>query len=334
VAAVNNYPADLQLIELAGASGSLQSMAGHLGVSRPSLTNYLLRRPGLNSAVRACLRSTAAVDLAADHKSSTHPDLPNKPGTNWVEQEGGLPPFIKRVAKHIMADSGYTEEHAIRAAISQCKRGRLGAKGLAAAAQWEALKAKAHSHSNPDSPAVELATASGSQLAGYYQKPAGSQAKTKGAKAPGGKKRVVRTDAGARRYGVPIGSEIGKARNASAAEAQQNSAAVDRYKKVVGAGDRDKQVSALNPKDLGDLSRVAFSFKSSDPNVVALRVSVTRELSRRGMDPKMFGYLGGGPGKSTAKKVVAKAPARRVAAIRKPAPAPKPKSNFGRIKVQ
>jgi hypothetical protein len=46
-----------------------------------------------------------------------------------------------RVAKHIMADSGYTQSHAIASAINQCKKGRLGAKGLAAAAQWEALKA-------------------------------------------------------------------------------------------------------------------------------------------------------------------------------------------------
>lgn len=334
VAAVNNYPADSELIELARASGSLRSMAGHLGVSRPSLTNYLLRRPILNAAVRVCLRSNAAIELATDHKSSTHPDPPNKPGVNWVEQEGGLPPFIKRVAKHIMSDSGYSQQRAIAAAISQCKKGRLGPKGLAAAAQWEALKAKAHSHSNPDGPAVELATYSSSQLSEYYQKPAGSQAKTKGAKAPGGKKKVVRTEAGARRYGVPIGSEIGKARNASAAEAQQNSGAVDRYKKTVGAPDRDQQVAALNPKDLGDLSRVAFSFKSADPNVVALRTVVVRELTKRGMDPRMFGYLGGS-GKSTAKKVVAKTPARKVATIKKPAPAPKPaKGNFGRIKVQ
>lgn len=77
-----------------------------------------------------------------DHSSSTHPWPANKPGQNWIEKKGGhLPPFIKRVAKHIMADSGYSQSRAIAAAISQCKKGRLGAKGLAAAAQWEALKA-------------------------------------------------------------------------------------------------------------------------------------------------------------------------------------------------
>lgn len=77
-----------------------------------------------------------------DHPSSSHPTPPNKPGQNWIERKGGhLPAFIKRVAKHIMADSGYSQSHAIASAISQCKKGRLGAKGLAAAAAWERLKA-------------------------------------------------------------------------------------------------------------------------------------------------------------------------------------------------
>lgn len=85
------------------------------------------------------------IELArGDHSSRTHPWPANKPGQNWIEKIGGhLPDFIKRVAKHIMADSGYSQSRAIAAAISQCKKGRLGAKGLAAAAQWEALKARA-----------------------------------------------------------------------------------------------------------------------------------------------------------------------------------------------
>jgi hypothetical protein len=85
------------------------------------------------------------VELVDDHSSRTHPWPKNKPGRNWIEKVGGhLPDFIKRVAKHIMADSGYSQSRAIAAAISQCKKGRLGAKGLAAAAQWEALKARAN----------------------------------------------------------------------------------------------------------------------------------------------------------------------------------------------
>lgn len=344
MAASNHYPTDLDLIELARATGSLRSAAAQIGVSRVSLTNYLLRRPRLDSAVRAVLNSAAKVELAADHKSSTHPDPPNKPGMNWIEKIGGhLPPFIKRVAKHIMADSGYPQSRAIASAISQCKKGRLGPKGLAAAAQWEALKARAHAHSNKAYEAcqvIELATYSSKELGSYYA--AGTKAKAKPAKgaggaapAAGGKKKVVRTEAGAKRYKVPIGSEIGQARDKNAAAVQQNAGAKANYEKTVGAADRDKQVAALNPKDLADLSRIAFSFKSSDPNVVALRMAAVRELAKRGMDPKQFGYLGGGSAKPTA-KVVAKAPARKPT-VKKPAPAPKPaapKSNFGRVRVQ
>lgn len=82
-----------------------------------------------------------------DHSSSTHPDVPNGPGTNWVEKAGGLPRFIRRVAKHIMADSGYTTSRAIAAAVSQTKK--FAAKGnpeaIAAVAQWERMKASAGS---------------------------------------------------------------------------------------------------------------------------------------------------------------------------------------------
>lgn len=85
-----------------------------------------------------------------DHPSSTHPDLKNKPGkTNWVEQRGGLPDFIKRVAKHVQADSGFSESRAIATAVSQCKKWAAGlgdvkpetrAKAAAAIARWEAMK--------------------------------------------------------------------------------------------------------------------------------------------------------------------------------------------------
>lgn len=89
-------------------------------------------------------RPKERIDLSKDHSSSTHPDIPNKPGkTNWVEDMGGLPSFIRRVAKHIKADSGYTTSRAIAAAVSQCKKGRLGAKGLAAYAEFKAKAAAA-----------------------------------------------------------------------------------------------------------------------------------------------------------------------------------------------
>lgn len=102
------------------------------------------------------LEEVEVIDLArkskGDHSSKTHPDLPNKPGgpDNWVERVGGLPDFIKRVAKHIFYDSpGMTVSHAIAAAVEQCKKwaAKGNPKAIAAIAQWEAKKGRSHAQS-------------------------------------------------------------------------------------------------------------------------------------------------------------------------------------------
>lgn len=90
-------------------------------------------------------------DLARkpEHSSRTHPDLPNKPGgpDNWVEKVGGLPSFIKRIAKHIFYDSpGMTVSHAIAAAVERVKvlAAKGNAKAIKALAEWEAKRGRAH----------------------------------------------------------------------------------------------------------------------------------------------------------------------------------------------
>lgn len=86
-----------------------------------------------------------------DHESTIHPDVPNKSGkTNWVEQEGHLPRYIERVAKHIIADSGYTVSRAIAAAVSQTKKRAAKGNGEAAAAiaQWYRMRAAAKARPN------------------------------------------------------------------------------------------------------------------------------------------------------------------------------------------
>lgn len=79
-----------------------------------------------------------------DHSSRIHPGLNKSPRKNWVENVGGLPSYIERIAKHIHSDSGLTIEHAIRAAIDRVKV--LAAKGnteaIRALAEWEAKRAK------------------------------------------------------------------------------------------------------------------------------------------------------------------------------------------------
>lgn len=110
------------------------------------------------------LEEIQVFDLAkARHRSSSHPDLPEKPGgpDNWVEKVGGLPDFIKRVAKHIFYDSpGMTVSHAIAAAVEQCKKwaAKGNAKAIRAIAQWESKKARSHAMGEDDTElsAVEI----------------------------------------------------------------------------------------------------------------------------------------------------------------------------------
>lgn len=124
--------------------------------------------------------------------------------------------------------------------------------------------------------------------------PAGSQRPKGGT----GGKRYVRTQAGANRYGKPIGSEIVAApRDQRGAKAQSDKESVDRYKALV-SGNPDQQAAAmkgLKDDQLQRLSEVAFSFQSSDPNVARLRAGVTLELRRRGINSKGLSGRGRGP---------------------------------------
>jgi hypothetical protein len=77
---------------------------------------------------------------------------------NWVQETGGLPHYIKKIAQHLQAQ-GMDESHAIAAAVSTVKRWSRGgngvkadtvAKSLAALAEWEAKKAASHVNANAD----------------------------------------------------------------------------------------------------------------------------------------------------------------------------------------
>lgn len=90
--------------------------------------------------------------LADDPVTKAEGEIPNKPGvTNWVEEGGGLPPYIQKIAKDLIPKHGVSG--AIRLAIGIVKRWSRGggnvtaktrAKAAKAVAQWEELKAKAH----------------------------------------------------------------------------------------------------------------------------------------------------------------------------------------------
>jgi hypothetical protein len=86
-------------------------------------------------------------------------DLDVSPGSNWVQDAGGLPSYIARIARHLVA-KGMTHSHAIATAINAAKKMcatgdvnwpglqqvNMGSRGEAckAVAEWESLKARAH----------------------------------------------------------------------------------------------------------------------------------------------------------------------------------------------
>lgn len=81
---------------------------------------------------------------------SSSASLDESPNSNWVEDGGGLPPYVRKLARGIMK-SGKTKSQAIAIAISRVKKWAAGgddvdadtrAKAAKAAAQWAALKAK------------------------------------------------------------------------------------------------------------------------------------------------------------------------------------------------
>lgn len=97
-------------------------------------------------------------------KSSAYPSLERKPGgpDNWVEQAGGLPKYIERIAKHLHYERGYSIQRAIAIAVNTVKRwarkgtvakygdphhmhvtGITQAQAAAALAEWVAKRAKA-----------------------------------------------------------------------------------------------------------------------------------------------------------------------------------------------
>ena len=83
--------------------------------------------------------------------------LDTHPGEkNWVEEAGGLPEYICRIARSISTKRGKSISNAIQIAVGVVKRWAKGvgdvdadtrAKAAAAVAQWEAIKAKAHAKS-------------------------------------------------------------------------------------------------------------------------------------------------------------------------------------------
>jgi 2'-5' RNA ligase len=88
----------------------------------------------------------------------------------------------------------------------------------------------------------------------------------------------------------------GPARDAAAAKVQADPAAQDLYSSIMGTapGARSGAVQKLSDADLKKATQVLYSSRTSDPNVVASRMAVANEMTKRGFDIKHYGALGGG----------------------------------------
>jgi hypothetical protein len=91
-----------------------------------------------------------AGDIELIELASSSASLDASPNKNWVENAGGLPPYVRKLARGIMK-SGKSKSQAIAIAISRVKKWSAGgddvdadtrAKSAKAVAQWEAAKAK------------------------------------------------------------------------------------------------------------------------------------------------------------------------------------------------
>lgn len=113
-------------------------------------------------------------------------------------------------------------------------------------------------------------------------------------KGKGGKKRRVASEAGEKRYGKPIGSEIGPARNDDAKKAQEDPKAREAYDKLLTSNPREyqKMLDEMDDGQLESLTRLAYSFRSSSPQVVQARLALAGALRRRGKDVNNYGGLG------------------------------------------
>jgi 2'-5' RNA ligase len=98
--------------------------------------------------------------------------------------------------------------------------------------------------------------------------------------------------------GQPNGGQFapGPARDAAAAKVQADPAAQDLYSSIMGTapGARAGAVQKLSDADLQKATQVLYSSRTSDPNVVASRIAVANEMTKRGFDIKHYGALGGG----------------------------------------
>ncbi|MFG2225379.1 hypothetical protein [Streptomyces sp. NPDC048644] len=148
----------------AGALPAPAEEADGLGIA--ALTDAVLAEQDRRARVTAAADRVRTARVAMATRRLRSPQVtqlataaPSTELANWVEKAGGLPKYIKRIAKHLQ-EQGMDESRAIATAVNAAKRmcatGDLNfpgkqnvnagsrAEACAAITQWEAKKAKSH----------------------------------------------------------------------------------------------------------------------------------------------------------------------------------------------
>lgn len=98
--------------------------------------------------------------------------------------------------------------------------------------------------------------------------------------------------AGEKRYGLPIGTPLGKTKSAKKGEAATQRS-YEAFQAADTPADQRRVASWMSNDDLTRAAEALFSFDSDNERDQSARIALVRELADRGIDPHQFGYRGG-----------------------------------------
>ena len=161
-AMIDGSKVDMKEAGIGGSEASTRAVVGLPASSYPKQSAKYVKLPK-KKRTTGVATAQAAVDLD-EVSSSAYPSLDRSPKKNWVDNAGGLPSYIERIAKHLHYEKGKSIGTAIAIAVNTVKRWCAGgtvsktsgpeggggvkpdtkAKACAAVAEWEAKKKATH----------------------------------------------------------------------------------------------------------------------------------------------------------------------------------------------
>lgn len=144
---------------------------GAINISKEDVAELLLSTPSNQFTMELVAGS---IDLRPGNTNPPSKSMPGvnwSPKVNWVEEEGGLPDYIRRIAKQLLYRQGMTRQRAIATAINTVKKWcaagsnesgihvkpDIRAQACTAVAEWESKKAGARMSMSTPSEDVEEA---------------------------------------------------------------------------------------------------------------------------------------------------------------------------------